>query len=117
MLDRFTLVAFSDEWSQDRKHSLKQLQARISAATQFRIQRQQGLPNQLVEIGALEKRVSKLAERLLPGWNLSERRRQALVRVAGTLADIDLQFEIGPEHLSHAIELVLAPLCQIEKIA
>ncbi|MGE3385678.1 MAG: ATP-binding protein [Bdellovibrionales bacterium] len=112
MLDRFQVVALSHQWQGPRTISLKQIHDQVQQAVLHRKARSQEIPNRKLTVRDLE---SRLVLGALDGVDLtgSERRKQSLLRVAQTLADLSGSVTIDFEHISRALTYTLHPLHEL----
>ncbi len=95
MMDRFDLLAFSKNWKGEKTVSLKNLQAEVQQAIEFReINRKQEKPNSQLQLKSLEGMIGEDIAPLLP-QDCSHRRKRALLRVARTLSDLKQEEEIS----------------------
>lgn len=108
LLDRFHLVSFIKQTFATRDVSTERILCRIQEAEEFRKQKGRTETNSKIPIGVLEKEIEKSSLlHLLPRFGQSERRRIAMLRVARTLADLDLESQILPRHLQKSIDLTV----------
>lgn len=115
MMDRFSILAFSNEWGTQGEIPAKDILPRILKAIEFREMRGQKVANHYVEISEIEKDVSEFdKEFLLPSLGNSHRRYQALLRVARTLADIEFSEKITSVHIKKALSLTQEPFNKIK---
>jgi magnesium chelatase family protein len=119
MLDRFEVIAFSNDWRVGRKKNKKEmtgvdwesLQARVQAAQNFALEsRGQTRVNGRLSALEIEKYIPPFVrQHLMPELPSSHRRRLAFLRVARTFADLDASTEIQGIHLERAKTLTLTP--------
>ena len=103
MLDRFDLLAFSKDWKEGSKVSLKNLHTEVQKACAFCYEkRRQKKPNSLLELKELEKMIPKDISHILP-QSSSHRRRRALLRVARTLSDLKQEWKISSSSIEKAL--------------
>ncbi len=116
MMDRFSILALSHEWTGKKEVLAKDSLARISNAIDFRIfTRKQMVSNHHQEISEIEKDVDEFdKEFLLPSLGNSHRRYQALLRVARTIADLDMSEKIKTIHIKKALSLTQEPFNKIK---
>ncbi|MGI9548490.1 MAG: ATP-binding protein, partial [Bdellovibrionales bacterium] len=89
MLDRFDLLAFSNQWKGKREISLKSIVKEVYEASQFRLEtRKQTKMNSRLNLQELEFTTDQKILKYLPETS-SYRRKQALLRVARTLSDLN----------------------------
>lgn len=113
MLDRFQLMSFSHQWKGPREVSVNEILSRVQLALATRTKRGQSLPNGKVSIHDLQRDWPMSVDAGWPQWEGSERRREALLRVARTCADLDGSKDIGFEHISQAMELAVNPYLEL----
>lgn len=117
MLDRFDILALSHQWQQrGPRIESEAIFSRVSKAHEFQEQLQRSTPNKDLELNELEGFVTPHLLSLLPGSEISLRRRRAILRVSRTLADLDLSEVILKRHLVQAMELALRPFLEIEQL-
>ncbi|MES2769639.1 MAG: ATP-binding protein, partial [Bdellovibrionota bacterium] len=116
MMDRFSILALSHEWTGQKEVLAKDSLARISNAIDFRVfTRKQMVSNHHQEISEIEKDVDEFdKEFLLPSLGNSHRRYQALLRVARTIADLDMSEKIKMNHIKKALSLTQEPFNKIK---
>lgn len=106
LLDRFELIQIMDSHAVKRRSiGENDILTRVLAATEFRLQkRNQRLKNAKVNFLELESEIpkSRLAQSL-PSQMGSVRRTRATIRVARTLADLDLNLNVEAQHLEQAL--------------
>lgn len=97
MLDRFSLLTFSNQWKGEKTESLRDIHQKILKASYFRKQkRKQELLNDKMPFKDLKTMVDQKTLDYLPE-NISQRRTQSLLRVARTFSDLE-----GVEEISHS---------------
>ncbi|MBX7232477.1 MAG: ATP-binding protein [Bdellovibrionales bacterium] len=116
MLDRFTMLSFSDSWKGQRNQSLQKINIQVEEAVAWRKKRGQQIPNNKLSLKDIFLRLSNLGKARLPEALTSERRRQALLRVSQTLADLDQATEIQPKHVDEAEKYCIKPFFQLTQI-
>jgi len=96
MLDRFDILAFSNQWAEKkRSYSLKSMYQEVIEASQFRLkQRKQEKFNSQLSLQELEFMLDKQSLAHLPETT-SHRRKRALLRVARSFSDFQKE-----EHIS-----------------
>ena len=105
MLDRFDLLAFSQEWKGDKEISLKDIKEDVEKAVAFRLrERNQKIPNSRLELQELEEVTDPSVLRVLPETS-SLRRKRALLRVSRTLADIREDKRVNELHIEEVFAL------------
>ena len=106
-MDRFDLLAFSNNWKGERKIPLKSIYREVEKAHFFRLnKRNQELPNSRLELKELESMTGKDISTLLPK-SPSHRRKRALLRVARTISDLKQEIKITPESVQQALFLTV----------
>ena len=102
-LDRFAILYITEKQKLDFNVSLSEIKKNIESAQNFQIQtRQQKVVNQKLEVSILlEQLDSEIIKDLLP-YSKSHRRRQSLLRVARSIADLEKNDKIKQEHLEEA---------------
>lgn len=115
ILDRFQLVGFSHRWSQKKEDvSIQELFKKVKLAQEFMQKRQGDLPNAKLPIPEVEKQMDPFVlKELTPRTGGSRRRRNALLRVARTIADLELKPKIQPQHLEKAAFYTVKPYEEI----
>ena len=116
LLDRFDLLIFSDAWSGEKTVGLAQVLCDLE--TVFAFQRSRGgRLNRNLEVkdiqGQLHKDVKVVG---LPGARASQRRQRALLRVARTLADLEVSPIIDLCHIQEAYTYTMGSFLDLEKI-
>ncbi len=107
MMDRFDLLAFSNNWKGERKISLKSIYKEVKKAHFFCLnKRNQEISNSQLELKELENMIGKDISTLLPK-SPSHRRKRALLRVARTLSDLKQETKISPESVQQALSLTV----------
>ena len=102
MLDRFDLLAFSNQWKGERKVSIQELYEQMERAREFVSKtRDQKTVNGQLSLKELEKMIEKKESPGLPQTG-TERRKRSLLRLARTFADLDLKEAISGDHLQKA---------------
>ncbi|MDE0119404.1 MAG: ATP-binding protein [Bdellovibrionales bacterium] len=116
MLDRFDILAFSDQWKTGNLSvSLKEIYKRVMRADAFRRKRGQKEVNARLSLQELESSLSVfLKETQLSSSISSKRRKKAILKVARTLADLNENESIEVQHIDQAKELSLIPFMQIK---
>ena len=123
MLDRFQMVSFSHQWKGEKKHSLQHILQSVQKAQKFiqtRVTNKNEVQNQVnarADIKVLEKQMqSPKLEAVLPHIEgLSMRRRDALFRVARSVADLNESLCITPEHIGTAAGYTIRPMRDIQQ--
>jgi predicted ATPase with chaperone activity len=115
MLDRFEVLSFSSRWSGPREFGMPEVLAQIERAVEARKRRGQSMPNSQAPVREVESRLSPAARLCIDHLD-SERRRQALLRVAQTVADLSGADLIKPEHISAARGFTVVPFIELERI-
>lgn len=118
LLDRFDLLAFSQDWQKGALTSLKDISQDVSDAQAFaKNSRGQVGPNSRLTMDVLASQIDSFSrENLIPQSSGSRRRQQSLLRVARTWADLDRSHEIQAPHLERAAQWCLHPFEQIKRV-
>ncbi len=107
MLDRFDLLAFSNQWKGQRNKDLKHLFQEITQASQFRLhQRKQRVLNSQLSLKELEFMLDKKSLCHLPETS-SHRRKIALLRVARSLSDFEKEESISYKSIEKVFQLTV----------
>ena len=108
-VDRFAVFATTEKWLEEPMVSVSSLTSRVQAAIEFRrTERGQLEPNARADVDVFESSLSAFqAKHLLSSGLPSRRRREAVVRVARTLADLRGDHAIANEDLDVAIRLAV----------
>ena len=117
MLDRFDILAFSNEWKKGPLSvPLKEIYKRVIKAHDFRLnKRKQKEVNARLSLQELESSLSPFLKETQMSTGLSsKRRKKAVLKVARTLADLDGKMEITAPYIEQAKELSLIPFTQIK---
>ena len=114
-LDRFSILAFSQQWKGEFDVPLKDIRENIVRAQEFvRRTRGQEVKNSELDPKDIEPFMdSFMLKNLLPSFEESHRRRRALFQVARSLADLKGQEEITRETLNGAIDLCIRPFREL----
>ncbi len=106
-IDRFTMTMFTHTWSKQLEIPLLEVRERIDRATTFRIvtRGQSYLNSKLREDEVINSLTTFQRKQILPQAEMSKRRLLSMVRVARTLADLDLSIKIENKHIDRAAEL------------
>jgi magnesium chelatase family protein len=104
MLDRFEVLVSSHTWGKNKNVTLSEISARAKKAVEFAlISRGQTAPNSQISMIEIEKSVDPFTlKELLPPMPSSIRRRQALLKVARTYADLEASDWVKPSHIEVA---------------
>ena len=104
--DRFALIQLTDQWSESERVASDVIGQRVKAAVDFRQARGQSVPNARLMPEAIEAGLSSFQmKHLISGGARSRRRRDAVVRVARTLADLRQSEVISNEDLERSLKL------------
>jgi magnesium chelatase family protein len=104
-VDRFAVVALSDDWDQE-KVSVKDIARDVSDAIDFRRERGQTVPNSRLMPEVIEESLPAFERKhLLKTAARSRRRKSALLQVARTLADLRRSERVEARDLEGAREL------------
>ena len=109
MLDRFHILGLSHKWTGPRTIHLNKVREQVQKAVQVRQQRGQQFANGKLKAAELEAHLAPGVLIGLPGIEGSERRRQSVLRIAQTLADLDGAETINFEHISRAMGYAVTP--------
>lgn len=104
ILDRFDVMAFSNEWEREKTHTVDSIFKKVVSAQEFaKLKRGQSFPNSFLNSGAVEKTIDEfIKDNLMPETGKSHRRKAALLKVARTIADIEQSEKIKAHHLQKA---------------
>lgn len=120
LLDRFQILSFSHKWLNptEKSSSLSDIQIKVEKARDFiATERQQKICNTEVPIEQIEATIDLFTlKHLLPSSIESRRRRQSLLRVARTIADLNLEKIIKAHHIEKAAELTIYPFQQMKNL-
>ncbi|MBL7689622.1 MAG: ATP-binding protein [Bdellovibrionaceae bacterium] len=112
-VDRFQMLVFSTNWKPGlAKIDFRELERRVERAEEFRLSRL------FIEGGPAERNAHRVSTKVAETWaaglpqTLSERRRQAVLKLARTLADLDGTLAVTAEQLSEAKSYALDPFLQ-----
>ena len=107
MLDRFDILAFSNQWKGDRSISLESLFQEVQKASRFRLEkRKQNVLNSQLSLKELEFMSKKQSLQHLPETS-SHRRKRALLRVARSLSDFKQEEHISYESIEKVFQLTV----------
>ncbi|MCH2535527.1 MAG: ATP-binding protein [Bdellovibrionales bacterium] len=111
ILDRFEVMAFSNEWRGDKKHSIDSIFKKVVQAQAFAKKlRGQVEPNSKIKYQHIENSLDDFTKtNIMPETGSSHRRKIALLKVARTIADLDASEKIKPHHLQQAADLSITP--------
>ncbi len=106
-VDRFALFATTENWVKEKNVSVVGIESRVRDAIAFRREaRGQTVPNARVEADLIESSLTKFqSKHLLESGMHSRRRREAVLRVARTLADLRLDSSIENQDIDAALRL------------
>lgn len=117
MLDRFDILAFSNQWKGSLSFHIKEIAATVKKAFEFRKSREQSKPNSCLSLSELEFSLKGfLKDTKHFSYLSSKRRRRAVLRVARTLADMEASSDITIQHIEKAKELSFVPFTQLKNI-
>ncbi len=116
MMDRFSILSLSHEWTGENSIPAKSLLNDIQRAIEFRqAERDQQVPNQYLDVAVIEKHIGEFdREFLLPSIGSSHRRYQSLLRVSRTIADLAESPTIETSHIREALDLTLEPFNKVK---
>ena len=107
MMDRFDLLAFSENWKGEKTVSLKNLKKELERGEQFRLEKRgQDFPNSRLELKALLEMAGSELTPFLPKSS-SHRRQRALLRTARTLSDLRGEMKISLSSIEEALPLTV----------
>ena len=111
ILDRFEIMAFSNEWNGEKKHSIESIFKKVAGAQAFAQKvRGQNEPNSKIKYQTIENSLDDFTKtNIMPETGSSHRRRIALLKVARTIADLNQSEKIKAHHLQEAANLSIAP--------
>lgn len=115
-LDRFAVFYLHDNPKTDLKINIQEIKKNIRDATDFRIQiREEPRLNQKLTAEELIKQLDEsIPEALIP-YSKSHRRRQSLLRVARSLADLEASVPIKQVHLEEAQRWTASDIYKLER--
>ena len=115
-LDRFAIFHLYKKSKSKTKVSLSQIKKSVKEGLEFRLKtRNQKQVNQNLN---LETLMTQLEEKIIPEmipFSKSHRRRQSLLRVARSLADLDQSLKIRQEHLEESKQWTTSDIYKLEK--
>ena len=107
-VDRFALVALTDEWENEAPVSVEEIGFDIQRAIEFRRARGQTIPNGRLVPELIEESLSNFDRKhILISAARSRRRKAAMLRVARTLADLRQSEQIEMTDLERARALTI----------
>lgn len=115
-LDRFAIFHIFENYKNDLTVKLSEIKRDVKAALEFQNQsREQGEINQkLSVVDLLDQLDESVTESLIP-YSKSHRRRQSLLRVARSLADLDASELIMQRHLEEAQNWTSRDIYKLER--
>ena len=115
-LDRFSILSFSYRWKREFSVSLEEIRESIIKAREFAHKnRGQTVNNSELSLKSLETFIDDFAlQNLLPFFEGSHRRKQALFQVARTLADLKQEESLPMEVINEAIDLCIKPFRELK---
>jgi magnesium chelatase family protein len=119
LLDRFSLFALSHQWSDPGKStmvSVQDIMENVSRGVEFSDTRNKVRNELWTEKDILELLEDKQSKSQFPEFK-SWRRYLSFLRVAKTLADLDLSLKIKKKHLMNSFELTTENHLKMEKIS
>ncbi len=115
-LDRFSLFHLYQKPKIDLKVSLSDIKAKIEQVRTFALKsREQWQTNQSLAPEIIERQFSKKIQSAMIPFSKSHRRRQSLLRVARTLADLDESTSIEQHHLEEAQGWTASDIYKLER--
>ncbi|MEO0335169.1 MAG: ATP-binding protein [Pseudomonadota bacterium] len=116
LLDRFDILAFSDQWADEKLVSTGELFAKLKEVYKFQAARG-GRLNRNLEVKDIQRQMHKDVEVVgLPGVGMSQRRKRALFRVSRTLADLEFSNIIDLHHIQEAYNYTMGSFTDLEKV-
>lgn len=111
LLDRFEVATYTHLWSREKSISLEEVFVRVRRAQKFAEEtRNSKTMNSRLAMKDIENTIPEfIRTHLMPELPASQRRRQALLRVARTFADLDESKEVKSIHLERAKEMTIDP--------
>ncbi|HVK61560.1 MAG TPA: ATP-binding protein [Bdellovibrionales bacterium] len=104
-VDRFSILAFSDDWKSKEQVSIESVAERVRAAIEFRkVVREQTVPNARMDAEIVSSSLTEFQRQSLLDQG-SRRRQQACLRLARTAADLRGDIKICPADIMIATEL------------
>lgn len=117
MLDRFHILALSHQWrALPRTISSSQIWEDVRKARHWRDVQGFGEVAALVDLASLEWRLTKVAQMVLPHEEDSQRRKNATLRIASTLADLEFSKRIEVHHVAQAKAFAVTPYLELGQI-
>lgn len=117
ILDRMELVVFPSNWADPQGVTSQEIFAHVERAIRFaRECRKQTDSNRRLTVAQIERTVPDFLLEGLRQRQLSSRRLRSLLRVARTLADLDGDEAIQPQHLGEASDLTERPIQQLAQL-
>lgn len=116
VVDRFDVMSFSNKWVGQRAIDPKEVQEHLREVFAFQKSRGSG-SNCRLSIGDVSKDLLK--EVHVAGYwgeDMSLRRKRAVLRVARTLADLELKSKIEISHMSKAEDYAIRPFVDLEML-
>lgn len=116
MLDRFDILAFSTQWKAGRLTvPLKEIYKKVMKAYEFCQKRKQKDTNARLSLQELESSLSSfLKDTQFSSHISSKRRKKSILKVARTIADLNVDTEIKAHYIEQAKELSFTPFMQIK---
>ncbi len=115
ILDRFQIISFSHEYSQEHDVSLTDIRHRVKRAREFAQEnRKQHAPNSRISSLSVEKDISPSLQKVFKLKMSSQRRLKSVLQVARTIADLSESREIRAGHLNEALALSLRSATRIQ---
>ncbi len=140
ILDRFAIITSSSSWLSDKPSAvlnqkfsegeserssvgqversplaLSEVQERVLKAVKFKTERRGLVPNSRADLAVIEKTTTGfLLNQLRENTRLSQRRYQASLRVARTLADLDGAEKVEVKHIQTALQYTVQSYLELE---
>ena len=117
MLDRFDILAFSNQWKGEFSVPIQTVADRVKVAFEFRKNRGQNIPNCRLSLSELESSLESFVKSVKTfSYLSSKRRRRAILRVARTLADLESRKTVTMQHIEKAKEFSFTPFTRLRNI-
>lgn len=117
MLDRFDTLEYTHLWKGSKCVPLAEILEKVSRGYEHQLKRGQKLANARLNVADLEPFVDPFTfQHLIPGKNESMRRQRALLRVARSIADLEMSEKIELPHIEEAQQLTLLHVRQLKEI-
>jgi magnesium chelatase family protein len=115
-LDRFTIFNIYQKPKIDLKVGLQEIKKQIDLATEFqKNNRSQEIKNNRLTVDELLKQLASGIDLDMLPYTKSHRRQLSLLRVARTLADLDMSENIQQSHLEESKQWTVSDIYKLEK--